>query len=299
MAQYGNLNHVAAFVAVVAEGSFSGAARRLRISKSAASEHVRKLEDALGVRVIERNNRQIRLTQAGQQFHPFALEMLGSWEAGCTVARTLQGSPRGELRLTAPVCLGSEIIAPIVVRFAERYPEVIVDLRVTDHVLSFATEPVDVAIRPGPLADSALISRRVGTGRLVLVGTPGLLERWGPIRTPEPLDKWPAVIHSGLSAGWELFGPDDAHPVRVHPRVAARATNEVGVRALLLAGAGFALVPEYTVVGALATGAVVECLPGWSGERFSIYALYAPQRPTPPRISLFIDMLADQFPGGS
>ena len=181
------LDGIAAFARVVDSGSFSAAARRLNISKSAVSAHVQRLEERLGVRLINRTTRRLSMTEAGAAYYRHCARILAEAEAAEQAATALQREPRGTLRISAPDSFGWMHVAPAVPAFLKRYPDLAVDITLSPAHVNLVDEGLDLAIRIGVLEDSALVVRKLAPSRLVPCAAPAYLKERGIPREPREL----------------------------------------------------------------------------------------------------------------
>ncbi len=278
------------FLAVVDHGSFSAAARALSLSRGAVSAHIKALEKVCRVRLFERNTRKVNLTQAGAAFLPCALELRRSWTEGLEALQAQLDEPTGTLVVTAPSLLERPLLSPAVVEYVRKYDRVRVDVRLTDSMLNVIEQGIDIALRTGPLPDSDLVTRRLSRDREVVVGAPSLFAGRRAPEEPKNLAAWPWLGHRGLSMSRELYGPDGRrNTIEFKPRVVA--DTAIGLKNLLVAGAGLALFPAFAIRDELRAGALVRVLPKWSAREFGIYAVVPSKRHQTPRVSLFIDLL--------
>src|SRR5437879_9633541 len=202
------LDGIAAFVRVVEGGSFSAAARHLKISKSAVSAHVQRLEDRLGIRLLNRTTRRLSMTEAGAAYYRHCARILTEAEAAEQAASALQREPRGTLRISAPDSFGWMHVAPAVPDFLKRYPDLGIDISLSPAHVNLVDEGLDLAIRIGALEDSALVVRKLALSRRVLCAAPAYLRERGTPRNPDDLANHNCLCTSLLSWGdeWRLAG---------------------------------------------------------------------------------------------
>lgn len=278
------------FLAVLDHGSLSAAARALGVSKSVVSDHLGRLEAVCGARLLERNSRNQRLTELGRRFLPYARRMASAWVDGLAELQCAMDEPAGTLRVTASVLLEQDLIAPAVAAFLRRYPRASVEVVVTDRSLNLVEESVDVAVRVGHLADSALVVRKVGDTSDVVVAPASMAPDLADVRRPEQLLGLPWVVHAALSPRRSLHGPD-GQEVLLHTRPRGRADTATALLALVRHGAGLALVPRMLAADDLRVGRLVRVLPGWHTSAVPIVALYPSRQHVPPKVSRFIETL--------
>jgi DNA-binding transcriptional LysR family regulator len=290
-----DMNEVLIFARVVEAGSFTAAGRALDLPKSTVSRKVAALEERLGVRLLERSTRRLRMTEAGKVLFERARRIsLALNEAEAAVAE-LQAEPKGTLRLTAPVDFGQAWLAPIIASFNAAYPDVRVDIELTGRVVDMLAEGFDVALRAGTLVDSSLVARRLGTTRLGLYCGPGYLARRGAPATPEELVDHDVILFRGprFDARWVLTSADQRREIKVDSRVSAN--DFIMVRGLATANMGIALLPD--VVGAVevAAGTLVPVLPQWCLGTGQLSAVYPSARHLSATVRAFLDHLKDAF----
>jgi DNA-binding transcriptional LysR family regulator len=290
-----NLNEIAVFARVVELGSFTRAAEQLGVPKSTVSRAVARLEDRLGVRLLQRSTRALRLTEAGAAYHERIAAALRLIEDAEGEASHLQGAPRGTLRITAPYDVGAGVLAAIVARFTARYPEVRVDAVLTGRVVDLIAEGFDLAIRGGRLRDSSLIARNLGTVENRLFAAPAYLEARGQPASPEALRDHACVLFrpQNGTARWRLTGPAGAAEVEVSGPVGA--DDYSFIRAAVCAGAGIGLLPWFLCADDVAAGRLVRVLPRHEQTGASLYIVYPPTDHLPQRVAVFRDFLVENL----
>lgn len=283
------------FVRALEEGSLSAAARRLDLSPAVASRRLARLEDRLGVRLIERTSRRLAPTEAGRLVYDRALTLLDGVEdlEASVSRRTTQA--RGLLRVTAPTSFGRRRLAPYLQPFLDANPRLTLELNLTDAFVDLMGEDVDVAVRIGAWDAANPAMTRLAANRRVLCATPDYLARHG---MPESLEA--LRDHAQLAAEnqtlWRLEGPDGLVSFRARSRV--RTNSSEVARELVLAGAGIALRSTWDVSEALKSGRLQIVLPAYSGASdIAIFALSAGRARTETRVRTFIDFLSDLYSG--
>lgn len=280
------------FLAVANGGSLAAAAKALRLTPSAVSRSIARLEQRLGITLMRRTTRSLALTTEGQAYRErmsVLLADMASVEAG--LGQEGQG-PRGLLRINASPSIGAMGLLPILPRFAERYPAIVIDLTLSDAIVDLVEERADVAIRIGPLRDTRLRAKKLGHSRMLLVASPDYLARRGIPQMPDDLDR-----HDCLRFSFRRSV--DTWPFRIAGRIVHRPVHgsffgnsgEV-VRQMAVAGGGIARHGHFHVAPDIAAGRLVEVLPGYSsGDGEDIHALYAPEDRAAARIRAFLDFL--------
>jgi DNA-binding transcriptional LysR family regulator len=283
-----DLNRVSAFVRVVQDGSFTGAARALRLPKSSISRSVAQLEQDLGVRLLHRTTRKSALTDAGAAFFERVSRALGDIDEATAAASDMQAALRGVVRVTAPVDFASAVLAPIISRFVRKHPTIHVDLSLTGRVVDLVTEGFDLAVRAGPLRDSSLVVRRVGVLESALYATPRYLERRGTPVSVEQLGEHGCVLFRATAGRQEvtLNGPrGEARSVALTGPLACDDLSFA--KRAVLAHAGVGLLPRFLCSKEEASGRVVRLLPEWRLEGAVLHVIYPTARFVPQRVVVF------------
>ena len=286
-----NLNRLAVFVALVRAGSFTAAAEQLGLTKAMVSQHLARLERELGVALLVRSTRRMTLTEAGAAFHADCVRILGETEAAIARACENRETPRGTLRLTAPVSYGAMVVAPALAGFLRACPEVRAELVLDDGISDLIGGRFDLAIRGGPLRDSGLRAVRLAGFRQLLVAAPAYLDARGRPRRPQDLVRHDAILLSVLSspANW-TFTARNGSQARVRLARRAAADSAAAVHAMALAGAGVAVLPDFMVQADLAAGRLEHLLPAQRLPEGSFHAVYAGLH-APAKVRAFIDHL--------
>ncbi len=279
-------------VRVVATGSFSAAGRVLDLTPSAVSRVVARMEARLGVRLLIRTTRTLTLTPEGEAYHRAALRILEDL-AETERSVTDQAAPRGRLRVSASQSFGRLHILPLVGAFLALYPDILLDLSLSDAMADLTGGQADVAIRVGPLPDSGLTARKLGDSDRVVVASPAYLARRGTPRTPEDLARHACVGFNFRRSrqGW-LFRRDGQDFELVVPNCAEVNSGDAAVQ-LALDGVGIARVGRYVVAQDLAEGRLIPLLePFNAGEREAFHVVFIGGAQTPARVRAFVDFLA-------
>jgi DNA-binding transcriptional LysR family regulator len=278
---------------VVQAGSFTAAARRLKMPKSSVSRKVSDLEERIGARLLHRTTRKLGLTDAGRIYFERAAPIVSDIEQADQAVGESQAAPRGLLRVTAP--LSFALLGPMVASFLERYPEVRVELVCADRVVNLVEEGFDVAIRAGRLVDSTLIARRLGAMKRVLVASAGYLKRHPRPKSPADLEKHPCIAFGSAPAPtlWTLHSGEKKVDVRVPARLSA---NDMDMMlAAARAGIGIAWLPEHLVTVELAKGRLERVLSDWSSPETPVHAVYPSARHLSQKVSAFVELLREEF----
>lgn len=284
------------FVQVVADGSFSTAARQLGLSKSLVSKHVAALEQHLGARLLNRSTRRLSLTEAGEDYFERCREILAELAGAEAAVSQLQAEPRGRLRINAPLSFGLLHLAPRLPGFLSRYPQLQLEVDYNDRFVDLVHEGYDVAVRVSAAQDSGLRARTLATCGHLLCASPSYLEAQGAPQNAAELSGHNCLCYSyqPYAQEWRLQGPDGRqHRVSVTGNL--RANNGEALLAAATAGQGIILCPEFICAPALAEGRLQIVLPGYHSQRLMIQAVYPYTRHVSAKLRAFIDYLVASF----
>jgi DNA-binding transcriptional LysR family regulator len=284
-----------AFVRVAERGSFAAAAADLGLTPSALSKLVARIEDRLGVRLLTRTTRKLALTAEGELFVARSREILASIEAAEAEVTAASERPRGHLRISVGTAVAKQILGPALPVFLDNYPDITVELHVSDRQVDLVAEQIDVAIRSGALGDSTLVARKVGEATRVICASPRYLEKHGTPQVPADL-----LQHNCLTLPGPAWSQWPFHTHEGINRLAVSGTFTSDNADLLLdvalAGLGIARLADFMVARATRDGALVRLLvDSHVPESFPIHALTVPGRHRAPRIRAFVDFLAEEF----
>ncbi|MDG5494789.1 LysR family transcriptional regulator [Niveispirillum sp. BGYR6] len=284
---------------LVAEGrSFTRAADRLGLSKSAASRRIGELETRLGARLFNRTTRHISLTQVGEGFYQRVSQILEALEEAERSVASQHAAPRGRLKLAAPMSFGIQHLSSAVAEFMERYPEVEVEMELSDRFVDLVDEGFDLAVRIGRLKDSSLVARRLCPVRAVLCASPGYLARRGTPQVPADLLQHDCLIYTNSSTPeqWSFRtepGAEETRSIRVNGRL--YANNGDALREAAVTGQGLVLLPTFIVGEALSRGRLVPVLDDYLLSQSAVHAVYPANRHLSPKVRAFVDFLASRF----
>ena len=283
------------FVAVGELESFAAAARRLDISPAAVTRAVSALEQQLGVKLLLRTTRSVRLTEAGSRYLEDVRHILASIHEANEAAAGINANPKGELAVTAPSLFGKKFVMPCIVRYLQHYPQVDVSAYFLDRVVNMVEEGMDVAVRIGLLPDSGLRALRVGQVRRMLCASPGYLSRHGMPRHPSDLSDHAVIGTTNLSprAGWRFGVTDEPTLVRMKPRL--MVTSNDGAIAAAVGGLGIARLLSYQVADELASGQLQVILAEYEEAPWPIHVLHRESKYGSAKVRAFIDMLAHEL----
>jgi DNA-binding transcriptional LysR family regulator len=289
------LTSMKVFAAVVETGSFAAASDRLDMSRAMTSKYVAHLEEHLGTRLLQRTTRKLTLTESGATYYERCVQILADISEAEEGALHLTEAPRGTLRLTVPVSFGILHMGPVISDYMKQYPDVKVDLLVTDRRVDLLEEGLDMAIRIGSLSESGLVAKKFASDRVVICGSPEYLQRLGTPKTPAELAQHNCLTYSLSATGdeWKMEGPDGQHTVKVSGSL--RATNGDLVKLAALGGVGLMRQPLFICGEDLRAGRLVEVLPEYRSDSMGIYAVYPSRKHLSAKVRTFVDFVAGAF----
>jgi DNA-binding transcriptional LysR family regulator len=283
------------FVRVVEAGSFTAVATEQNTTQPTISRQVAALEEHLGARLLTRTTRSLTLTDDGRAFYDHAKRVLEALsEAEGAVGRR-RNKPTGMLRLATPVVFGRLHIVPRISAFLKRYPDVSVDIVMSDTFTDLIEQGIDLAIRVGAISDPGLVAKRIGIVRRVTVASPAYLKASGTPRTPHDLTTHQCIVYTRLATGhrWTFDSPDG--PVTIEAAGRFRADNSEAVREGVLGGLGVAVIPAFAFTSEIASGRVKVLLKDFEPVHLPMHAVYPSRRFVPLKVRAMIDYLAHEF----
>ena len=292
---YNNFPTIPLFVAVVESGSYSRAAERLNITKSAVSKRISQLEDELGIRLIQRTTRHISLTEAGERYYEYVSQALAFAQQGVDAVAELQGEPRGKLKITAPMSFGVRHIAPFLTEFLQRYPHIELDLQFEDRMVDLVSEGYDLAIRIGHLTDSNLIAKRLVTCHSVLCASPEYLAQHPAPTEPADLTHHNCIKYSYFRGGSEWTFCKSNKEFKVLPKGNMSVNNSEAIRRVLLSGLGIGQLPTFIVGKDVQEKRLVPIMSPYALPVHAVYAVYPVRKHLPQKVSLFIEFLNEKY----
>ncbi len=283
------------FTAVVDAGSFVKAADVLGMSKAAMSRHVGDLETRLGVRLLHRTTRRLSLTGEGQVFYARSKELLADVDEAEAEITSRSGAASGLLRINAPFTFGILHLAPLWGVFRNQYPNVALDVTLSDRLVDLVEEGYDVAIRIATLPSSTLISKRLTSTRMVLCASPAYIAAHGAPSHPADLARHAVIAYSYWSTRdeWHFDGPLGPASVKTLPAIHTNSGDTCRVAAL--AHQGVIMQPSFLVGDDLAAGTLVELMPQFRCMELGVYAVYPTRKHVSPKVRVLIDFLSRQF----
>lgn len=290
------LSDLAVFVQVVERGSFTAAAEHLELSKAVVSKYVGRLEKRLGARLLNRTTRRLTLTEAGEALYARASVALADLAAAEAAVTELTGTPRGRLRVTAPVHFGEVWLAPQLREFCARYPELSLELDLDNRLVDLVAEGFDVGLRIATdLSSTSMVARTLARTRLLTVASPAYLAARGVPREPADLQHHDCLGYSldRTPSEWRYRVNGQRVSVRVHGRI--RCNNDGALKRAVLDGLGILRFPALFLRHELASGALVLLLEPYEPDPAVVAAIFPTRRNLAPKVRVFVDFLAERL----
>ena len=297
-----NVKAMRLFLTVVQTGSLSGAGRQSGFSPASVSRQITALEDDLGVRLLNRTSRRLSLTEAGQVYLEHAERLLHDIDELRDAVSQMAVKPRGTLRIQSRISLGTQHVAPLIPTFLALYPDLKIDLWLTDNDLDLTEHGIDLAIRTGNLSDSTLIGRRLASSQRVICASPEYWAEYGKPATPEALMDHNCLTYRfefGTAAALWQFRIDTGQSINIQVAGNFQTNNGEALRVATLSGLGVAMLPAWSVKDHLKAGSLERVLSDYettvSDLDFGIYAVYLSRRNLSAKTRLFVDHLVTEF----
>lgn len=283
------------FVKVAEAGSLSGAARMLELSNPSVTRHLADLETHVGARLFNRNTRRLSLTETGASYLERCRQVLQDIDTATMDAATSAAKPNGALRINAPVSFSVNHLARILPEYAQRYPDVSLDVTLADRVVDLVDEGFDLAIRIGRVVDSSLVARKIAPARLVVCASPDYLKRHGAPKSPAELAKHNCLdyTYSSTRGEWHLARAGKTHVIRI--KGSMHSNNGDLLREAAVTGMGIILQPTFMVYRELHEGRLQAVLPDYSADGKTILAVYPSRRHLSAKVRTFVDYLVEKF----
>ena len=283
------------FVAVVEAGSLTAAAERFDISSAMGGKHIRSLETRLATRLLTRTTRRQSLTEIGRQYYEQCRRILADVRAADSLAEAMAAAPRGVLKVTVPLTYGVEIFAPAMTEYLTAWPDITLELDLSNRVIDLVEEGFDASVRIGQLPDSSLVARPLKPYRMRACASPAYLARAGTPLTPDDLTQHECLgfLHWGREGLWRLDGEGaDENPLRSGR---FRANNGQALKVAALHGFGLVLQPEALLAKEIASGELVSVLEDYLPEGAPVHLVYPRDRRATPKLTSFIDFVIERF----
>lgn len=290
-----DLNQIIYFVEVVRSGSFSKASQVLGIPKSTLSRKVLDLEERLGMELMRRTTRRQTLTNSGEEYYRHCLKILADLQELEKSISTSRSENEGVIKLTAPADADS-VLAPLIQKFSTIYPQVSFDILLTDRRVDLVGEGVDLALRFGPLKNSALVAKKIGVGGMRLFASKEYLKLKGQPRMPSDLKKHDCIVFSQSKGevSWALSDGRSHHKIKMNGRL--RSSSFMMCRRLVELGMGIGALPDFTFRDSEGTRNLVPVLTNYHFEQRPLFLVYLKQKHMEPSLRMFIDFMFSEFP---
>jgi DNA-binding transcriptional LysR family regulator len=279
----------------VQHGSFAAAARDMRLSRSAISKYVIDLEQDLSTQLLVRTTRSASPTENGQAYYERCVEILAGLEEADLAVTRLQAEPRGILRVNAPMSFGTLHLGRAIADFMEKYPDLKIQLVLSDQQIDPVQEGFDLTLRIADLPSSSMIARKIAPALRVICASPAYLERRGMPKHPDELRQHDCLAYGHLATGnqWKLTGPDGDHWIHIPWKL---CTNNAEVlRDAAVKGHGIALLPTFIAGADLQKGSLRTILAEYKAPDISVYAVYSQTRHLSVKVRVFVDFLVERF----
>lgn len=297
-----NLSTLQIFVEVMRQKGFAAVARDRNVDPSSVSRTIASLENELGIRLFQRTTRRLSPTEAGMAYFERIEPLVEEMQQAIAIAADVSGQPKGTLRVTASVSFGLKCIIPLLADFEKMYPELAVDLLLTDAVVDLLAERIDVAVRLGRLADSSLIAQRLRQTRYFVCASPEYIKQWGQPDEPRDIERHNCLLFplAGFRTRW-LFRASNRETREVPVRGRITISNAIALQQCALAGIGLALLPQWLVGDDLSTGKLISVFSDYevTATDFSTAAwlVYPSRAYTPLKVRAFINFLKNRIAG--
>lgn len=286
---------MAVFVHCVEAGSLSAAARHFGLSQAMVGKHVRGLEQSLGVRLLSLTTRRLTLTEAGTRYFERCVQILGDIDEANREAMQMQATPRGLLRLTAPVTFGELHLAPALAEFMQRYPDIVLDIDLSDRFSNLVDDGFDLALRIGRLPDSTLVARRLGASRMMTCAAPAYLAQYGVPAHPAQLAAHRCLYLNTASHPGEWWYDEDGRQFTVKVDGPLRTNSMAMARQAARQGVGIVFGPAFALLPWIRSGDLVPVLTDFESSPLDIHALYLSRRHMSKKLRVLVDFLAERF----
>lgn len=292
------LRSMQTFVRVANAGSFAAASEQLGVSRANVSKQLQDLEGHLGARLFNRTTRRLGFTPIGIEYHAFCTRILSEISEEKEIIAQLQQEPRGMLKVMAPKSFGNLGLAPAIVDFMVRFPDISISMHLSDDSLNsrdLIDNGFDLAVRLAQVKESGVVARRIGALQWVICASPSYLARRGTPRTPEELSAHNCLVHlkSAPDGTWRFISPRKEKRIKVSGSLSINSAP--GLRTAVLRGLGIALLPAYCIIDDLRRGRLVEVLPGYQVPERPMFIVYPHRRQLPTKVRVFIDFMVERF----
>ncbi len=296
----GDMQYISAipvFTCVIEEGSFSKAAGKLNITKSAVSKRISSLEAQLGVKLLHRSTRKLSLTEAGERYFEYALQALYAAQEAENAATELQKVPQGTLRISAPMSFGRLHVAPIIPMFLKQYPQIKINMDMSDLSRNVIAEGFDIALRGGDLPDSSLIARKLAPLHSVLCASADYISEFGMPKTPQDLIEHNCLLYTYHTVinEWGFIKNGEEQRVKISGNY--QVNNSEALRESLFQGLGIGRLPTFVAGTDIASGKLIPLLQDYAMPHKTLYAVFPEKQYLPAKVRVFIDFMLEHLGG--
>ena len=288
-----DLNDLMVFATVVEQGSFTGAAESYNTPKSNISRKITRLENHLGVRLLERSTRSLHLTEVGQRYYEYCRRIKDELDAADSAVESMLEKPQGRLRICTSLGVGQSLLSEHLANFCLQNPEIELDLALTNRRVDLIEEGFDLAFRVGELADSSLVAKRLCSINLKLYAAPK--HGFEKLSHPSELSEQPLMLMSAKerSADWRLISDNNEHHISFTPSV--RCDDFSMLKRMAIQGLGITELPDYMAEEFVENGKLINILPDWTFKPVDLYALYPSHRGATPKVRALLDYLTQEL----
>lgn len=284
-----------AFASVVEAGGFSSAARKTRLSKNLLSKYVAQLEGNLNTRLLNRTTRHVSTTPAGQAYYERCKPILSELDELESLMLDSHSQPTGELRITAPISFAELHLMPVIARLSRQYPELEINLLLSDHMLNIVDMGIDVAIRIGQLADTSLVARKISPAHTKICASPAYLKKHGTPKSPQDLQQHACIFDTNISSKkqWQYRHNNQNLNIKLNGSISVN--NVLAVKKLILEDMGIGLCPDFIISDDIENGSIQTLLNDYQFYPLNLYAVYPHRRHLSGKVRIFIDALLEHF----
>ncbi|KMT64985.1 LysR family transcriptional regulator [Catenovulum maritimum] len=283
-------------IAVVETGSFTAASERLAISKALVSKYIGEIEDKLDIRLFNRTTRKISLTEAGSNYYQHAVQLVEKYDAMVDDVVGEQASPKGLLRVSAPVTFGERWLASHIPEFSQMYPDLNLELVLNNRPVDMLEEGIDVRIKIGTVEDSNMIARHINDVAVLMCASPKYLKQHGVPVKPEDLHQHQCIIDTNFRVGrfWPLTS-EQGHQVTIEVVSKLACNSPQAIANIAKAGGGIAFITHHAIADELNSGELIQVLPEYKSLTFGIYAMYPHRKHVSRKVKCFVEFMQQKF----
>jgi len=290
---FDQLKSMVVFAQVIEQGTLSGAAKHIGLSRAVVSYHIKKLESHLGIKLLNRSTRTISLTEAGSEYYQHCRIIAEQASAANQQIENLKHDPIGLIKITCPVNVGLQKIVPALNDFKSLYPKIELDVMLTDEVVNIMKEGIDLAIRGAPLPDSGLQAIKLSTLETCLCGAPSYFEKFGIPKTPTDLSKHQWILYKLTSGTLKLSKGSRSYSIQLNGTI---STNNAAARTAFVGGGhGLGRIPIYDAIPKIQNHTLVSVLDDYTMKAINVFGVFPPGNAESKKLRLLIDFLKNYF----